>query len=128
MFVAKMAARKTRLAMSPLGAARSMVLKASGAAPVLASAVATAVGFYPPGTYVQLVSAEKAVVVARGPRAHDAHVVSIVSPGGMPLSTYLYRDVRESRFAIRAPVNAEKIKVIVDVDKAHQALTQGGAR
>lgn len=126
-FVAKMAARKTRLAMSPLGAARSMVLDATGAEPVLASAMATAVGFYPPGTYVQLVSAERAVVVARGPRAHDAHVVSIVNPGGMPLTKYLYRDVRESRYAIRAPVNAEKIKVLVDFDKAYQALADGRA-
>jgi len=124
-FVAKMAARKTRLAMSPLGAARSMVLDASDVAPVLASAVATAVGFYPPGTYVQLVSGERAVVVARGPRAHDAHVVSIVNPGGMPLAKYLYRDVRESRHAIRAPINAEKIKVLVDFEKAYRALADG---
>ncbi len=125
MFVAKMAARKTRLAMSALGATRSMVLDASGVAPVLGSAMATAVGFYPPGTYVQLVSGERAVVVARGARAHDAHVVSIVNPGGMPLLKYLYRDVRESRYAIRAPVNAEKIKVLVDFERAYQALAAG---
>ncbi len=126
-FVAKMAARKTRLAMSPLGAARSMVLNASGVAPVLASAVATTVGFYPPGTYVQLVNGERAVVVKRGPRAHDAHVVSVVNPGGMPLLQYLHRDARESRYAIRTPVNAEKIKVVVNVERAYQALAQGRA-
>lgn len=127
MFVAKLAARKTRLAMSPLGAARSMVLDASGVAPVLGSAVATAVGFYPPGTYVQLVNGERAVVAARGQRAHDAHVISIVNAGGMPLLKYLYRDVRESRYAIRAPVNAEKIKVLVDFERACQALAEGRA-
>lgn len=126
-FVAKLAARKTRLAMSPLGAARSMVLHASGVRPVLASAVATAVGFYPPGTYVQLVNGERAVVVKRGPRAHDAHVVSIVNAGGMPMLQYLHRDVRESRYAIRAPVNAEKIRVLVNVERAYQALAQGRA-
>lgn len=126
-FVAKLAARKTRLAMSPLGAARSMVLHASGVEPVLASAVATAVGFYPPGTYVQLVNGERAVVVKRGPRAHDAHVVSIVNAGGMPMLQYLHRDVRESRYAIRAPVNAEKIRVLVNVERAYQALAQGRA-
>lgn len=126
-FVAKMAARKTRLAMSPLGAARSMVLDASGAAPVVASAVATAVGFYPPGTYVQLVNGERAVVVRRGPRAHEADVVSIVGAGGMPLPTYLHRDVRESHVAIRAPVNAEKIKVLVSFERAYRALANGRA-
>ncbi len=120
-FVAKLAARKTRLAMSPLGAAKSMVLDSTAQTPTLASAVATAVGFYPPGTYVQLVSGERAVVVARGLRAHDAHVVSIISAGGMPLANYQYRDVRESRHAIRAPVNPEKIKVLVNVEKAFKA-------
>lgn len=124
-FVAKLAARKTRLAMSPLGAARAMVLNASGTAPVLASALATAVGFYPPGTYVQLVNGEKAVVVARGARAHEAHVVSIIGPGGMPLAQYLYRDIRETRHAVRAPVNAEKIKVTVNFEKAFKVLAEG---
>lgn len=121
-FVAKLAARKTRLAMSPLGAAKSMVIDAAGDAPVLASALATAVGFYPPGTYVQLVNGEKAVVVARGGRAHEAQVVSVVSAGGMPLAQYVYRDARESRYAVRAPVNAEKIKVQVSFERAYKAF------
>ncbi len=125
LFVAKLAARRTRLAMSPLGAARSMVLDGSGTAPILASALATAVGFYPPGTYVQLVNGERAVVVARGALAHEAHVVSIVSAGGMPLAQYHYRDIRESRFAIRAPVNAEKIRVRVSFEKAYKAFADG---
>ena len=121
-FVAKLAARKTRLAMSPLGAAKSMVLDTSADAPVLASAVATAVGFYPPGTYVQLVNGEKAVVVARGTRAHEVQVVSVVTPGGMPLAPYQFRDARESRYTVRAPVNAEKIKVQVSFERAYKAF------
>ena len=121
-FVAKLAARKTRLAMSPLGAAKAMVLDASADAPVLASAVATAVGFYPPGTYVQLVNGEKAVVVARGARAHEVQVVSVVTPGGMPLAQYQFRDARESRYTVRAPVNAEKIKVQVNFERAYKAF------
>lgn len=121
-FVAKMAARRTRLAMSPLGAAKSMVIDASGDAPILASAVATAVGFYPPGTYVQLVNGERSVVVARGARAHEVEVVSVVTAGGMPLAQYAYRDARESRYAVRAPVNAEKIKVQVSFEAAYKAF------
>jgi hypothetical protein len=121
-FVAKLAARKTRLAMSPLGAAKSMVIDASGNAPLLASALATAVGFYPLGTYVQLVNGEKAVVVARGARAHEVQVVSVVTTGGMPLAQYKYRDTRESRYAIRAPVNTEKIKVQVSFEQAYKTF------
>lgn len=121
-FVAKMAARKTRLAMSPLGAAKSVFLGAAIDTEKLASAMTTALGFYPPGTYVQLVNGEKAVSVARGLRANFPHVVSIVTPGGMPMSHYLYRDTTDRQFTIRAPINAEKIKVKVSLEKVLQVL------
>jgi hypothetical protein len=48
-------------------------------------------------------------------------VVSIVNPGGMPLSQYLYRDTTDPRFAIRAPLNVEKIKVKVMLEALLQA-------
>lgn len=120
-FVAKMAARKTRLAMSPLGAAKSVFLGSTANSEKLGAAMATSVGFYPPGTYVQLVNGEKAVSVARGSRANNPHVVSIVTPGNMPMSNYLYRDITNPQFAIRSPVNAEKIKVKVSLEKVMKA-------
>lgn len=120
-FVAKMAARKTRLAMSPLGAAKSVFLGSEADKDKLGAAMATSVGFYPPGTYVQLVNGEKAVSVARGSRANNPHVVSIVTPGNMPMSSYLYRDITNPQFAIRSPINAEKIKVKVSLEKVLKA-------
>ena len=120
-FVAKMAARKTRLAMSALSAAKSLVLDAAQDTAKIGSAMATVLGFYPPGTYVQLVNGEKAVVAVRGPRANQPQVVSIVNPGGMPLSQYLYRDTADPHFAVRAPLNAEKIKVKVSLEGVRKA-------
>lgn len=119
-FVAKMAARKTRLAMSPLGAAKSVFLGATPDTASIGSALATALGFYPPGTYVQLVNGEKAVVVARGLRANLPHVVSIVNAGGMPLSNYLYRETSNAQFGIRTPINAERIKVKISLEKVQK--------
>lgn len=116
-FVAKMAARKTRLAMSALGATQSLFLGATPDAESIASAMAAVLGFYPPGTYVQLVNDERAVVAQRGQRANHPHVVSIVNPGGMALSHYLYRDTTDPHYAIRSPLNAEKIKVRVSLEK-----------
>ena len=43
--------------------------------------------------------------------------MSIVNPGGMALSHYLYRDTADPRHAIRSPLNAEKIKVRVSLEK-----------
>ena len=123
-FVAKMAPRKTRLAMSPLGAVNSIFLGAAVDTAALGSAMATVLGFYPPGTYVQLVNGEKAVVVQRGQHANHPQVVSIVNPGGIPLSKYLYRDTANPQFAIRSPLNAEKIKVKVILEKVLQARTE----
>ncbi|MDO9195489.1 HD-GYP domain-containing protein [Rhodoferax sp.] len=120
-FVAKMAPRKTRLAMSPLGAAKSVFLGSATTSEKLGAAMATSVGFYPPGTYVQLVNGEKAVAVARGSRANNPHVVSIVTPGNMPMSNYLYRDITNPQFAIRSPVNAENIKIKVSQEKVMKA-------
>ena len=120
-FVAKMAPRKTRLAMSPLGAVKSIFMGAAVDTSALGSVMTTTVGFYPPGTYVQLVSGEKAVCVARGQSANHPHVVSIFNPGGMPLQEYLFRDTGDPHFAIRSPLNAEKIKGKVSLEKMRQA-------
>ena len=123
-FVAKMASRKTRLAMSPMGAVKAIFLASAEGSASPGAAMATALGFYPPGTYVQLVNGEKAVSVARGRRANNPHVVSIVNPGGMPLSKYIYRDTTDPHFAIRSPLNAEKIKVKVNLEKASKARAE----
>lgn len=125
-FIAKMAPRKTRLAMSALSAAGSLVLNATPDTAQFGSAMATVLGFYPPGTYVQLVNGEKAVVAARGARANFPQVVSIVNSGGMPLSPYIYRDTTDPHHAIRSPLNAEKIKVKVNLDKVLKVRQEHG--
>ena len=119
-FVAKMAARQTRQALSPLGATKSLLLNPDGHTARIGSAIATALGFYPPGTYVQLVNGETAVAIARGSRANMPQVASLISPLGMPLSKYLSRDTRDPQFAIHTPLNPEKVKVKVSLEKVRR--------
>lgn len=119
-FVAKMAARKTRAALSPLRAAKSTVIDAPADTQRIGSAMAAAIGFYPPGTYVQLANGETAVSLVRGRRADRPHVLTIIRADGMPLSKYLHRDTSEAAFAITAPVSAGSIKVKVNLEKAHK--------
>lgn len=120
-FVAKLAPRKTRLAMSALGATQTLFLGAAPEAEKIGSAMAAALGFYPPGTYVQLINDEKAVVVERGTRANHPRVLSVVNAGGMPIVPYVYRDTTDPHFAIRSPLNAERIKVKVHLEKVQKA-------
>jgi HD-GYP domain-containing protein (c-di-GMP phosphodiesterase class II) len=122
-FVAKMAPRKTRLAMSPLGAVKALLSGAAEDTEKFGSAMAAAVGFYPPGTYVQLANGEKAVVIARGAKANQPHVASIIDAAGMPLSRYSYRDTGDIQYATRLPINADHIKVMVSRDKVARIRT-----
>jgi HD-GYP domain-containing protein (c-di-GMP phosphodiesterase class II) len=120
-FVARMAARKTRSALSAVKAVRSMVLGAEGETIGVGSAVAQAVGFYPPGSYVLLPNGETAVVIKRGVRANTPWVVSILDKDAMPINRYVCRDTSQPDLSIAEAVNSEKVRVAVSTDKARSA-------
>jgi len=124
--VAKMAPRKTRAAMLPLGAAKSMVLAHTETTATFRQAMVAALGFYPPGTYVQLANGETAVSISRGGRATTPHVASIVNTDGMPLSKYTYHDTSQSPFAVRKPVSADLVNIHVNQDKISRMRQQQG--
>ena len=120
-FVARTAARKTRASLAPVVAVKSMVLGAVGDALGVGSAMAQAIGFYPPGSYVRLQGGEIAVSVQRGERANTPWVICIVDRNDMPVSSYICRNTAEPAFAIRGPENAESMKVTVQIDKVRRA-------
>lgn len=120
-FVAKMASRTTRAPMSPVRAVKTMVMAAEGDALGIGSAMAQAVGFYPPGTYVQLANTELAVTVQRGVRANTPWVVSLVNQDGMPIADYRARDTSNPAYAIAAAVTFEKVRILVNLDKVRKA-------
>ncbi|MCF8167147.1 MAG: hypothetical protein K9J77_00835 [Rhodoferax sp.] len=120
-FIARMAARKTRSALSPVSAVKAMVMGAKGETLGLGSAMAQAVGFYPPGTYVRLLNGEVAVSVQRGERANTPWVVSIIDKEGMPISRYVARETTSTTQSIATPVNSESVRVAVNAEKVLRA-------
>lgn len=120
-FVARTAARRTRSAQSPVMAVKNMVFGAGGGDLGMGSAMAQAVGFYPPGSYVKLVNGEIAVSVQRGERANTPWVISIVGSDAMPLVKYQCKSTAEARDAISAPVNFANVKVVVNAEKVQRA-------
>jgi hypothetical protein len=120
-FMAKMAARKTRPALSPLGAAKSIYLGHDGEPSTVGAAMAQGVGFYPPGSYVRLTNGEVAVVVQRGQRANTPWVVSLTDKDGIPLANYVCKDTAERGNGIVAPVNPQYVRVAVNVEKVRKA-------
>jgi hypothetical protein len=119
-FVARVAARASRAALSPVSAVKSMVFGGGGDLG-MGSAMAQAVGFYPPGSYVKLVNGEVAVAVQRGDRANTPWVISIVGNDAMPLNRYQCKNTAEPRDAIASALDFEKVKVEVSADKVQKA-------
>jgi hypothetical protein len=116
-----MAARKTRSPLSALGAAKSIYVGAEGEAAAVGAAMATAIGFYPPGSYVQLANGDVAVAVQRGAKANQPWVVSVLDRNSMPISRYLAREAVTGDAAIAAPVNYETVRVTISHDKVRRA-------
>jgi len=121
-FVAKMAARRTREALSPLESAKSIYLSTEKEVTAsVGGALTAAVGFYPPGTYVRLVSGETAVAVQRGLRANTPWVIIIVDRNGMPAFNYHCLDTSDPAYAIAAPMLFRTGKVAVNIERVRRA-------
>ena len=97
--------------MSPVQAAREACLGVGGLPDEIGGALLKAVGLYPPGSFVELVSGEIGIVVARGRRANLPFVAALVSPSGTPLGEPALRDTIDRRHAVRAAVPPNQVKV-----------------
>jgi hypothetical protein len=120
-FVAKMAGRETRAAQAPLKAAKSIVLQTEGQAAAVGAAMAKAVGFYPPGSYVRLVNGETALVVQRGARANAPWIIGLVDKDGMPNIKYTCKNTADPALAIAEPAMFKKGRMAVDIERVRRA-------
>jgi HD-GYP domain-containing protein (c-di-GMP phosphodiesterase class II) len=120
-FTAKMSCRATRTPMSPVQAAREACLGANGQPDEIGAVLLKAVGLYPPGSFVELVSGERGIVIARGRRANLPIVAALVGASGAPLGEPALRDTVEKRHAVKAAVPSQAVRVIPPHDKL-QAL------
>ena len=98
-----------------------MVLGAEGDSVGLSSALAQAVGFYPPGSYVLLANGETAVSAQRGQRANTPWVISVLDKDSMPVTAYVCRDSSQAAYAIQSPVTFDKLRVAIQADKVRRA-------
>lgn len=110
-FTAQISRRASRLPMSPVQAARDACLTDKGMPDEIGGALLKAMGLYPPGSYVELVNGETAIVLARGRQANQPVVASLVAPGGTPLGEPTLRETMDRRFAVKGAVNVQLVKV-----------------
>ena len=117
-FTAKLSRRATRGPMSPVQAAREACLGPAGTPDEIGAALLKAVGLYPPGSFVELVSGEIGIVVARGARANLPVVAVLIGADGSPRGNVALRDSNDRRYAVKAAVNAATVRVT----PPHEAL------
>jgi HD-GYP domain-containing protein (c-di-GMP phosphodiesterase class II) len=110
-FAAKISCRATRAPMSPVQAAREACLGAAGVPDEIGGALLKAVGLYPPGSFVELVSGERGIVIGRGRRANLPYVATLVSASGDPLGEPLLRDTLDRRHAVKGALAAALVRV-----------------
>lgn len=110
-FAAKISRRATRIPMSPVQAAREACLGATGVPDEIGGALLKSVGLYPPGSFVELVSGEVGIVVARGRSANLPFVASLVSATGSPLVEPALRNTIDSRYTVRGALASHLVKV-----------------
>lgn len=110
-FSAKISRRANRAPMSPVQAAREACLGFDGVPDEIGGALLKAVGLYPPGSFVELVTGEVGIVVARGRRANLPVVVSLLAPGGNPMGEPALRDTFNRRYSVKGAVPPSVVKM-----------------
>jgi HD-GYP domain-containing protein (c-di-GMP phosphodiesterase class II) len=110
-FAAKISRRASRPAMSPVQAAREAFLGADGKPDEVGGALLRAVGLYPPGSFVELVNSELAIVLARGRRSNLPVVAALVSSSGEVLLQPLLRDCIQQRHAVKRALQPDAVRV-----------------
>lgn len=111
-FAAQISLRASRPPVSPVTAAREACLAAAGLPDEIGGALLRAVGLFPPGSFVELVSGEIGIVVARGRRANLPQVAALLSHSGNLIAEPLLRDTMDRRYAAKCAVAPNRVRVI----------------
>ena len=137
--VAKMASRQTRSSLAPKTAERALYLDAvahqspaadHATAPSdaaegslnlqVSAAMASAIGFFPPGSYVRLSNGDTAISVRRGAHANTPWVVPIADVNNMPYGHFTAYDTSRTH-GIAQAVNFERVRLRLDLEKIRRA-------
>ncbi|MDZ5455288.1 HD-GYP domain-containing protein [Azohydromonas lata] len=110
-YAAVLSRRTARAALTPMEAARKVCLGADGRPDLVGAALLRTTGLYPPGSFVELVSRELAVVFSRGARADQPLVAVLVNAQGEPLLEPRLRDTAQLGCAVRKAVRPDQVPV-----------------
>ncbi len=127
-YTAKLSRRESRDSVTPAMAARDACLGAGGHPDSIGATLLKVVGLYPPGTFVELVNGETAVVIKRGEKAHTPIVASMRRQDGGLLLQPQRRDTLSARLSVRKGVEPSRVRVSFDHRRVLACVAVSGAR
>lgn len=116
-FSARLSARGKRKAQSATAAAQAVYTDELKQPDETGAAILKAVGLYPPGSFVRLSNSEVALVLARGRRANEPIVASILGREGLALGEPVLRDTRLPAFQTKGGVAPHEVKVMLNMER-----------
>ncbi|MES2186178.1 MAG: phosphohydrolase [Pseudomonadota bacterium] len=116
-FAARLAPRVSRWAMPAAIAMRASYFDDEHRVDEAGAALITAMGVYPPGSFVKLASNETAIVLKRGRTGTTPKVAAVLNRQGTPIGEIVVRDTSQVAYKIVASVAHRDVKVQLQLDR-----------
>jgi hypothetical protein len=116
-FAARLAPRVSRWAMPAAIAMRASYFDDEHRVDEAGAALITAMGVYPPGSFVKLASNETAIVLKRGRTGTTPKVAAVLNRQGTPIGEIVVRDTSQVMYKIVASVAHRDVKVQLQLDR-----------
>ncbi|WP_157270733.1 HD-GYP domain-containing protein [Azohydromonas aeria] len=116
-YSAMLSRRAGREPLSATQAAQQTCLGADGRPDPIGSLMLKAMGLYPPGSFVQLASSERGIVLSRGERANQPVVAALTNAEGMAMVEPRLRHTTQANHAVRAALRPGEMLVDPPLEK-----------
>lgn len=110
-FAARLAPRFTRGALPAAAAMRGTYFDAEHRVDEAGASLITAMGVYPPGSFVKLANNETAIVLKRGRTGTTPKAAAVLNRHGAPLGEIATRDTSQAMFKVMSSVAHRDVKV-----------------
>lgn len=116
-FAARLAPRASRTAMPAASAMRASYFDEDQKVDEAGAALITAMGVYPPGSFVKLASNETAIVLKRGRTGTTPKVTTVLNRQGTPVGETVVRDTSQAAFKIVGSIPHREVKVQFQLER-----------
>lgn len=116
-FAARLAPRANRWPMPATAAMQASYYDEERKVDEAGAALVKALGVYPPGSFVRLVTQEVAVVLRRGASATTPRVAVVMNRQGMPTGEFIPRDTALPQWKVSAVVALKDVRVSLSLER-----------